>query len=161
MTAWPSRSNCHRNREATFRASYGWGALQWEFFVWCVRQLEYTDDNRIWIRCTDTIESSHLLDNIGAEFLNRKGADIADELTNDSITEPVVIEVENVLDNLKMQIRQAVILFLMEKNNVHNCRKDLEQGSARCRWSHSRAECVDDRRRDRYTVGVHNSRGGE
>jgi hypothetical protein len=81
----------------------------------------------------DTIESSHLFDNIGAEFLNRKGADIADELANDRITKPVVIEIENVLDNLKMQIRQAVILFLTEKNNVHNCRKDLEQGSTRCR----------------------------
>lgn len=49
----------------------------------------------------------YLLDNIGTELLDRKGADIPDELTNDCIAEPVVIEVENVLDNLKKQICQV------------------------------------------------------
>jgi hypothetical protein len=57
----------------------------------------------------DGIEPSYLLNNIGAELLNRKCADIADELTNDCITKPVVIEVENVLDNLTKRIHQAVI----------------------------------------------------
>ena len=41
-----------------------------------------------------------LLNDVGAEFLNREGADIASELTNDRITETVVIQVEDVLHNL-------------------------------------------------------------
>jgi hypothetical protein len=58
------------------------------------------------------MEPIYLLDYIGTELLNGKGADIPDELTNDCIAEPVVIEVENVLDNLKKQIRQERIFFL-------------------------------------------------
>ena len=46
------------------------------------------------------MEPSYLLDNIRAELLDRKCADVADELTNDSITKPVIIKIENVLDNL-------------------------------------------------------------
>jgi hypothetical protein len=55
---------------------------------------------KVRIGWVDTIERTNLLNNIGAELLNRKRADIADELTNNCIAEPVVIEVENVLDNL-------------------------------------------------------------
>ena len=63
----------------------------------------------------DTIEPIYLLNNIGTELLNRKGTNIPDELTNDCIAEPVVIEVENVLDDLKKQIRQARTCFFVEK----------------------------------------------
>jgi hypothetical protein len=80
----------------------------------------------------DTIRPGYLLDNIGAELLNGKRADIANELTNDSIAEPVVIEVENVLDNLTIWIHQIIILFLVGKSNPHNCRMDPEQESTRC-----------------------------
>jgi hypothetical protein len=41
-----------------------------------------------------------LLNDIGAELLNRERADVANELTNDGITEPVVIEVEDILHDL-------------------------------------------------------------
>jgi hypothetical protein len=79
-----------------------------------------------------TIEPNYLLNDIGTELLNRKRADIADELTNDCIAEPVVIKVENVLDNLTKRIHQMVIFFLVEKNGPHNCRKDPGQESTRC-----------------------------
>ena len=58
----------------------------------------------------NTTAPSYLLNNIGAELLNRKCADIADELTNDCIAKPVVIEVENVLDNLTERTHQVGIL---------------------------------------------------
>ena len=80
----------------------------------------------------DTVKPSYLLNDIGAELLNRKRADIANELTNDCIAEPVVIQVENVLDNLTKRIHQVRILFPVGKNNSHNCRRDPEQESTRC-----------------------------
>jgi hypothetical protein len=43
---------------------------------------------------------AHLLNNIGTELLNRKSTNVSSKLTNDSVTEAVVIQVENVLDNL-------------------------------------------------------------
>ena len=64
--------------------------------------------------------------------MNRKRADIADELANNCIAEPVVIEVENVLDNLTKRIHQVEILFPMEMNDSHNSRRDPEQESTRC-----------------------------
>lgn len=48
-----------------------------------------------------TMEISYLLNDIGAEFLNRKCTNVADELTNDRITKPVIVEVKDVLDNLR------------------------------------------------------------
>jgi hypothetical protein len=47
--------------------------------------------------------TTHLLNNIGAEFLNRKCTDIPGELTNYGITETIIIQVENILDNLGKQ----------------------------------------------------------
>jgi len=61
----------------------------------------------------------YLLDDIGTELLNRKGADIPDELTDDCIAKPVVVEVENVLDNLKKQIPSGGELFLLGKRITH------------------------------------------
>ena len=76
------------------------------------------------------MEPSYLLDNIGAELLDRKRTDVADELTNDGITKPVVIKVENVLDNLK-KYASGTSSF-RGKNNSHSCRKDPELVSRRC-----------------------------
>lgn len=64
------------------------------------------------MRRKDTTEPIYLLNDIGTELLDRKGADIPDELTNDCIAEPVVIEVENVLDNLKKQMSGGILFFL-------------------------------------------------
>ena len=50
--------------------------------------------------CTMT----HLLNNVGAEFLNRKSTNIPCELTNNSITKAVVIQIKNILDNLGKRI---------------------------------------------------------
>jgi len=61
------------------------------------------------------MEPSYLLDNIGAELLDRKCADVADELTNDGITKPVVIEIENVLDNLTNKIHIRDKFFSWQK----------------------------------------------
>ena len=44
--------------------------------------------------------SIYLFDDIGTEFLDGKSTNVARKLTNDPITEAVVVEVQNVLDNL-------------------------------------------------------------
>jgi hypothetical protein len=75
------------------------------------------------------VEPSYLLNNIGAELLNRKRTDVANELTNDGIAKPVVIEVENVLDNLTDCTSGTS--FFHGKNNPHSCRKDPELESRR------------------------------
>ena len=49
-----------------------------------------------------TRNTTHLL-NIGAELLNRTCADIPSELTNYGITETIIVQVENILDNLGKQ----------------------------------------------------------
>ena len=59
------------------------------------------------MKTTRDAHSKYLLDNIGAELLNGKGADIANELANDSITESVIVEVEYVLHNLLNQISRS------------------------------------------------------
>jgi hypothetical protein len=41
-----------------------------------------------------------LLNDVGAELLNRERADVANELTDDGITEPVIVEVEDILHDL-------------------------------------------------------------
>ena len=50
-----------------------------------------------------TRNTTHLLNNIGAELLNRTCADIPSELTNYGITETIIVQVENILDNLGKQ----------------------------------------------------------
>ena len=47
--------------------------------------------------------------------MDRKCADVADELTNDGITKPVVIEIENVLDNLTNKIHIRDKFFSWQK----------------------------------------------
>ena len=43
---------------------------------------------------------THLLDNIGRELLNRQRADVSNELADDGLTEAVVVEVQDILDNV-------------------------------------------------------------
>lgn len=40
------------------------------------------------------------LDDVRAELLDGQSADVANELTNDGVAEPVVVQVEDVLDDL-------------------------------------------------------------
>lgn len=42
-----------------------------------------------------------LFDDVRAELLDRECADVAHELPNDSIAKPVIIEIEDILNNLK------------------------------------------------------------
>jgi hypothetical protein len=42
----------------------------------------------------------YLLNGIGAEFLDRQGADVASQLMNNGIAKAIVIQVENVLNDL-------------------------------------------------------------
>lgn len=43
---------------------------------------------------------TNLLDNVGAELLDRKRANIPSKLANDSIAEAIIVQVKNVLNNL-------------------------------------------------------------
>lgn len=65
-----------------------------EEFLESVSVKELGDEDLARLRLGD---SDALLDDIGREFLNREGADVADELAGDSVAEPVVVEVEDVL----------------------------------------------------------------
>jgi hypothetical protein len=42
----------------------------------------------------------HLLDNVGAKLLNRKSTNVPGELTDNGITETVVVQIQNILNNL-------------------------------------------------------------
>ena len=44
--------------------------------------------------------SAYLLDDIGAELLNGQSADVTQKLANDSIAEPVVVEIKDVLHDI-------------------------------------------------------------
>ena len=46
------------------------------------------------------IVQSHLFDYVGAKFLHRQSAHVASELSDYGITETIVVEIENVLDDL-------------------------------------------------------------
>jgi len=50
--------------------------------------------NRVWFH------SKYLFDDVGAELLDGKSTNIARELTDDRVTEAVIIEVQNVLNHL-------------------------------------------------------------
>lgn len=45
-------------------------------------------------------DANALLDDVGAELLRREGRDVAEELANDGLDEPVVVEVEDVLNDV-------------------------------------------------------------
>jgi hypothetical protein len=65
--------------------------------------------------------------------LNRKRADVADELANDSITESVIIEVEDILHDLMNQLSDpSFSFFFTEKNDPRSCHKDPERVSRHC-----------------------------
>ena len=46
-------------------------------------------------------DTDTFLDDVGTELLHGEGTDIARELPDDGVTEAVVVQVENVLDNLR------------------------------------------------------------
>lgn len=78
-------------------------------------------------------DSKYLLDNIGAELLNRECADIANELANDSVTEPVIVEVEDVLHDLMNQMSRSCGHPLFDdRYHPHSCHKGPEQVSKHC-----------------------------
>jgi len=60
-------------------------------------------------------EPCYLLNNVGAELLDGECTDVANELTDDGIAKPVVVEVKNVLDNLTKRARQLANPFLVEE----------------------------------------------
>ena len=51
----------------------------------------------------DKRNSDHLnlFDHVGAELLHGQRTDVASELADDGVTETIVIQIENVLDNLE------------------------------------------------------------
>jgi hypothetical protein len=55
------------------------------------------------VRFLNAVEGNcnHLFDDVGAELLDRQSTNIASKLTDHTITEPVVVEIKNVLHNLK------------------------------------------------------------
>jgi hypothetical protein len=46
-------------------------------------------------------EQTHLLNDIRAEFLYRKSTNVTSKLANNGIAEAVVVQIQNILDNLK------------------------------------------------------------
>ena len=65
---------------------------------------------------------NYLLYHIRTELLNREGADITDELSDDRITETTVVEIENILHNLQ---RNRQDIPPRKSVGSHNCHKDL------------------------------------
>jgi hypothetical protein len=66
--------------------------------------------------------SNYLLYYIRTELLNREGADITDELSDNRITETTVVEIENILHNLQ---RNRQNIPSRKTGGSHNCHKDL------------------------------------
>lgn len=60
-------------------------------------------------------EPCYLFNNVGAELLDGERTHVANELTDDGIAKPVVVEVKNVLDNLTKQTHQLARPFLVEE----------------------------------------------
>ena len=51
-------------------------------------------------RTKNIAEPCYLLNNVGAELLDGERTDVANELSDNGIAKPIVVEVKNVLDNL-------------------------------------------------------------
>jgi hypothetical protein len=56
-----------------------------------------------------------LLDNVGAELLHGQSADVASELTDDSVAETIVVEIKDVLYDLRghQQLRSLIQYSLL------------------------------------------------
>lgn len=67
---------------------------------------------------------SNLFNDIRAELLNGQRTNIASELANDCITEAVIIQVEDILNNL---FRQSVESKAKNGENLHSCHMDPER----------------------------------
>ena len=55
-------------------------------------------------------DETNLLDNIRTELLNRKRAYVTSKLTNDSVTESIVVQVQNILHHLKI-VSAPILLY--------------------------------------------------
>jgi hypothetical protein len=66
-------------------------------------------------RTKNITEPCYLLNNVGAELLDRERTHVANELTDNGIAKPIVVEVKNVLDNLTKQTHQLASPFLVEE----------------------------------------------
>jgi hypothetical protein len=69
-------------------------------------------------------QNSHLFNDIRAKFLNGQRTNIASELANYCITEAVVIQVEDILNNL---FRQSVESKAKNGGDLHSCHMDPER----------------------------------
>lgn len=47
-----------------------------------------------------------LLDDVRAELLHGKRTDVASELPNDGVTETIIIKIQDVLHNLRIDVRE-------------------------------------------------------
>lgn len=87
-----------------------------------VQELANKERTEVRIGDTDTLPSAtirlhaHLLNDVGGKLLHRQGADVANELTNDSLAEAVVVQVKNVLDNV---VAEGIL------NEVERVERDL------------------------------------
>jgi hypothetical protein len=65
---------------------------------------------------------THLLNDIGTELLHRESAHVAKELTNDSITEAAVIQVQDVLHHIVaiwiLYKRERIVRYLVYELNA-------------------------------------------
>src|SRR6266404_589394 len=99
----------------------------------------------------------YLLYNIGTELLNGKCADIAYELANDGITESVIVEIEDVLNNLLNQMSRRSGQHSIK--HPHNCHKGPAQVSTHCTLFRSQVECAGGLKHDQCSVEEHSNHG--
>jgi hypothetical protein len=74
----------------------------------------------------NTGDISDLLDYIRTELLNGQGADVASKLANNTIAKTTVVEVQNILHNLREIGVNNMCAKLVDY--LHNCRTDLARG---------------------------------
>ena len=49
---------------------------------------------------------AHLLDNVRTELLHGKRTDVTSELPNDGVAETIIIKIQDVLHNLRIDVRE-------------------------------------------------------
>lgn len=76
-------------------------------------------------------DTNALLDDIGAELLDRERTDVAEELTDNAIAEAVVVQVENVLHDLR-NVNMAHSMVRIDWD-IRSCRRDPARASRHCR----------------------------
>lgn len=66
----------------------------------------------------ETLTTAYLLDDVGTELLDRQRADIASELTDDSVAETVVVQIENVLHDLGADKPMSETRTYLRRNSI-------------------------------------------